>query len=246
MELDGISIIAAFAGGLISFFSPCVVVLVPAFLSSLAGVSLSEAEHDEAAYRRAVLAATLYFIAGFTIVFVTLGAFFGVITSILPITQLVLQRVGGVLIILFGLFTLGLVRVPVLEQVRRFDVSKVKTGAKGLRSFLAGAAFGVAWTPCVSFILAGILTLAAVSGEVGRAAGLLFIYSLGLTLPFLVVGLFTSRAARFLREHGRFVQYTNYVAGVILIILGILIFTDNFVSLVGRLFNLFPVLDLLR
>ena len=239
--IENITIPAAFIGGLISFFSPCVVVLVPAFLSNLAGVSLTEVEKDESRYRKTVLLNTLLFIVGFTIVFVMLGAFFGVISSVLPISQTFLQRVGGILIIVFGLFTLGLIRVPFLEHERRFNVSNVHLGIKGLRSVLTGAAFGIAWTPCVSFLLAGILTLAAVSGQSGQAAFLLLIYSAGLMLPFLVVGLFTRQAASFLREHANFVRYTNYVAGVVLIILGVLIFTDNFVALVGRLFILSPV-----
>ena len=239
--IENITIPAAFIGGLISFFSPCVVVLVPAFLSNLAGVSLTEVEKDESAYRRTVLFNTLLFIAGFTIVFVILGAFFGVISSVLPISQTFLQRVGGILIITFGLFTLGLLKIPFLETERRFNVSNIHTGVKGVRSILTGAAFGIAWTPCVGFLLAGILTLAAVSGQSGQAAFLLLIYSAGLMLPFLVVGLFTGQAAKFLREHGSFVRYTNYVAGVVLIILGILIFTDNFVALVGRLFSLSPI-----
>jgi cytochrome c-type biogenesis protein len=239
--VENITISAAFLGGLISFFSPCVVVLVPAFLSNLAGVSLRDIEKDEAAYRRTVLLNTIFFIAGFTIVFVALGAFFGAISSVLPISQNLLQRVGGVLIIAFGLFTLGLLKIPFLEVERRFNVAKFQTGIRGVRSTLAGAAFGIAWTPCVSFVLAGILTLAAVSGATGQAAFLLLIYSAGLMLPFLLVGLFTGRAAKFLREHGSFVRYSNYVAGVILIILGILIFTDNFTSLVGRLFSISPI-----
>lgn len=241
MELNGITIPVAFLAGLISFFSPCVVVLVPAFLSNLAGVSFSELEKSESVYRRVILANTLFFIAGFTVVFVTLGAFFGVITSVLPISQLLLQRIGGILLILFGLFTLNLIKIPALEIGRGLAVSKAATSFRSLRSFLTGAAFGIAWTPCVGFILAGILTLAAVSGAALQAAFLLLVYSIGLTLPFLVVGLFTQRSAKFLSTHGRFLQYTNYVAGAVLIILGILIFTGDFVSLIGRLFNLLPI-----
>ena len=239
--IEDITIPAAFLGGLISFFSPCVVVLVPAFLSNLAGVSLTEIEKGESQYRRTVLFNTILFIVGFTGVFVALGAFFEVISSVLPISQTFLQRLGGILIILFGLFTLGLLKIPFLERERRFSVSNVQTSVKGVRSVLAGAAFGIAWTPCVSFVLAGILTLAAVSGQTGQAAFLLLVYSAGLMLPFLIVGLFTGQAAKFLRNHGRFVQYTNYVAGVILIGLGVLIYTDNFTSLVGRLFSLSPI-----
>ncbi len=239
--IENITIPAAFLGGLISFFSPCVVVLVPAFLSNLAGVSLTEVEKDESLYRKTVLLNTILFVTGFTIVFVALGAFFGVISSVLPISQILLQRVGGVLIIIFGLFTLGLLKIPFLETERRFRVSNVHTSIKGVRSVLAGAAFGIAWTPCVSFVLAGILTLAAVSGQSGQAAFLLLVYSAGLMLPFIIVGLFTGQAAKFLRNHACFVTYTNYVAGAVLIVLGILIFTDNFAALVGRLFSLSPI-----
>ena len=239
--IENISIPAAFIGGLISFFSPCVVVLVPAFLSNLAGVSLSDVEKNETVYRRTVLLNTIFFILGFTAVFVALGAFFGAISSVLPISQIFLQRVGGILIITFGLFTLGIIKIPFLERERRLSVAKFQTGFRGLRSLLAGAAFGIAWTPCVSFILAGILTLAATSGGAFQAAFLLLIYSAGLMLPFLFVGLFTGEAAKFLRSHANFVKYTNYVAGTVLIVLGILIFTDNFVALVGRLFIYSPI-----
>lgn len=239
--IESITIPAAFIAGLISFFSPCVVVLVPAFLSNLAGVSLTKVEQDESAYRKTVLVNTLLFIVGFTIVFVSLGAFFGIISSVIPISQILLQRVGGILIIFFGLFTLGLIKIPFLETEKRLNISNFHSGIKGVRSVVAGAAFGIAWTPCVSFVLAGILTLAAVSGQASQAAFLLFVYSMGLMIPFLVVGLFTGRAAKFLRNNARFVQYTNYVAGTVLIILGVLIFTDNFAGLVGRLFELSPL-----
>lgn len=239
--IENITIPAAFIGGLISFFSPCVVVLVPAFLSNLAGVSLSDVEKHETVYRRTVLLNTILFIFGFTAVFVALGAFFGAISSVLPISQILLQRVGGILIVAFGLFTLGLLRIPFLERERRFNVTGFHTSVKGVRSVVAGAAFGIAWTPCVSFILAGILTLAATTGGATQAAFLLLIYSAGLMLPFLVVGLFAGRAAKFLRHHSNFVRYTNYVAGTVLIVLGIMIFTDNFVGLVGWLFNFSPI-----
>ena len=163
--IESITIPAAFIAGLISFFSPCVVVLVPAFLSKLAGVSLTKVEQDESAYRKTVLVNTLLFIVGFTIVFVSLGAFFGIISSVIPISQILLQRVGGILIIFFGLFTLGLIKIPFLETEKRLNISNFHSGIKGVRSVVAGAAFGIAWTPCVSFVLAGILTLAVVSGQ---------------------------------------------------------------------------------
>lgn len=244
---ESINLGIAFVGGLVSFFAPCVIVLVPAFLSHLAGSSLKDLEGaDEAQIKkqkREIILNTIFFIIGFTVIFVALGASLGFLSQFIRGATIWLQRFGGALIILFGLITLNLIRIPWLQQEHKLEVKRenIKEKGKGAKyggSVVVGAAFAIGWTPCVGPVLAGILVLAGSSGSVGSGVALLLAYTVGLMIPFLITAFFTAGVSKFLAQHNTFLKWVNYIAGALLIILGILVFTDNFARLVGSLYFL--------
>ena len=233
------TLVIAFIAGLVSFLSPCVLPLIPGLLSYLSGISTSEAQKSSKA-RAIVFLNTVFFVLGFTIVFSILGvlinsifadAAFGIRTW--------LGRIGGIIIIVFGLVLMKVLKLPFLEKEHKFKVKKFRISY--VTSFMFGLAFAAGWTPCVGVILASILTLAALSAK--NAFYLLISYSLGLTLPFLITGLFVSRAQGFINRHEKVLSYINIVFGILLVILGIMVFT-NTLSLISNftpLQNLFNV-----
>lgn len=225
----------AFLAGLTSFFAPCVTVLVPAFLSHMAGVSLTDI-NDQSTQRKIFLN-TLLFIIGFTVVFVLLGASLGFLSKFVRDFQIWISRVGGLVIIYLGLASLKLVPSPFSRLQSGLPVPQT-TGY--LSSILVGSAFAIAWSPCVGPVLAAILVLAGTSTSIISGVYLLLAYSVGLMLPFLVVGLFTTKSSQFLSAHPKLINNLSYIGGIILIILGILVFTGSFANLVAKLYFLSP------
>ncbi len=218
---NNLSIAVSFAAGLISFLSPCVLPIIPGFLAYLAGASVQEA----AAKRREIFINSLFFVFGFSAVFSALGVLLNtVLEAIAYDVQLWLSRIGGLLIIFFGVYLMGLVHIPWLDREYKFAV-KAKFSSRYLTSFLFGAAFAAGWTPCVGAVLGSILGLAA--SAPGSALVLLFSYSLGLALPFLLVGLFTGQATALINRYSKWVKPINAVFGGILVALGVLVFTQN-------------------
>ena len=219
-----ISIIVAFIGGLVSFLSPCMLPLIPGFLSYLAGASLGESQSK----RRDIFLNSVFFVLGFSVIFAALGVLLNSILSRVAYdVQIWLARIGGGIIILFGLYLVGLIEIPFLEREYKFKVGKFKS--RYLTSFLFGSALAAGWTPCVGVAFGSILGIAAI--KPGLAFYLLLSYSLGLGVPFLLVGLFTSQASSFITSvtihHTKLFRYINVFFGIILIILGILAFTQN-------------------
>lgn len=232
-----VNLFIAFAAGFLSFFAPCVTVLVPAFLSHLSGVSLSDPTQVEK-QRWYIFYNTLAFVLGFTVIFVLLGAALGLASSFILQYQDWLSRIGGILIIYFGLVSLKLLPSPFKGGVSLN--ANTASSLKLFGSFLVGSTFAIGWSSCVGPVLAAILVLAGSSASLASGVILLLAYSIGLMLPFLLVGLFTVRAATFLSTHSGLVDWLNKLGGVILIILGILVFTNQFRILVGYLYNLSP------
>jgi len=224
-ELSGIGIMSAFGAGLISFLSPCVLPLVPGYLSYIGGQSLDEMRSNEATSKETliILGLSLSFVLGFSTVFIAFGASATALSQLLISYRYELNIVGGIIIIIFGLFMTGLIRVNLLQ--REFRIHSQLPGGKALSSYLLGLAFAFGWTPCIGPILGAILTVSATSGVVSSGTALLAIYSLGLGVPFVIAALFTDQflhhAKRF-RKHGPLI---HRIAGIILVIMGIAMVT---------------------
>ena len=222
--MANLTIFIAFFAGLISFLSPCILPLVPAFLSYLVGTS-----NDVKNYRARVFLNALFFVLGFAIIFTLLGvALNSFLIKISFTLKLWLARIGGLIIFIFGLHLLKIIKIPFLEREHKFKI-KAKYGY--FSSFLFGTAFAFGWTPCIGAILGSILTLAITQPE--SALSLLFAYSLGLGLPFLLVGLFTSESYNLISRSEKFLKYFNIIVGIILLVLGILVFFNLLQRIAG-------------
>ncbi|MGC8837924.1 MAG: cytochrome c biogenesis CcdA family protein [Anaerolineae bacterium] len=223
MNPEQISALLAVAAGLLSFLSPCVLPLVPGFIGYLGGASV-RAEGRVPWWRTFLHAAS--FVAGFSAVFIALGAGVGQLGALLYNVLPWLQKVGGALLILLGLHTAGLLKVPALFQERRLHLT-VRPEWGYLSSLLMGVFFSAGWTPCVGPVLAGILLLASQEQTAARGAFLLSAYSLGLGVPFLAVGAAFGPLSGWLRRLNRHLHLVSVVSGLLLIGIGLLIFTDS-------------------
>ena len=221
----------AFAGGMLSFLSPCVLPLVPGYLSLMSGVSVTQlAEGSTTAVDlRRILRSTLLFVAGFTVVFTVLGIGATLIGSLFLRNQDTVVRFFGVVIIAMGLVTMGAVRVPALMREKRLDLTRVPRGPAF--AFPMGMAFAAGWAPCIGPILATILATAAATGTVAWGAILLVLYSIGLGIPFVLLALGFSRAQRslsWLRRHGRHIEIAG---GLLLVAVGVLFVSGRWGSM---------------
>jgi cytochrome c-type biogenesis protein len=215
-----ITLIAAFAAGMVSFLSPCVLPLIPGFLAYLSGISLQEKGN-----RWKLFFNTVAYVLGFATVFSLLGVLLNtVLESISYSLQTWLSRVGGIIIILFGLYLTGLIKIRFLEREHALHVKK-RFSVSYVTSFVFGAAFAVGWTPCVGAVLGSVFALAVT--RPGISFFLLLAYTLGLGLPFLIVGFFSTQAVAVIQKLGPYLKYFNIIVGILLIILGILVFTQT-------------------
>ena len=247
MEASSITLLSAFVGGLLSFLAPCVLPLIPGYLSFMTGLSSAELRDKDAGVGR-IMVPALLFTAGFSSVFILIGAAAGLASRTLgPLMSRydqVLQYAAGVVVVLIGVFMLGVIKVPWLYGEARFEMGKARRFGRGA-AFMMGLAFGFGWTPCVGPILTVILGLAAQTGDTLRAAVLLAAYSAGLALPFLLTALFFGKMTSTLRWFTKHSIAINRTAGVILIIMGILIFTGQLGRLSVLLLDVFPFLTVL-
>ena len=226
--MENVSIIVAFSAGLLSFLSPCVLPLVPVYLASLAGPEIFGARVT--GIRIPMFFHSLSFVVGFSIIFITLGAIAGLTGFAINPSFALLNKISGSLLIAFGLFILVALKVPWLNYEKRLIPSLGNTTGY-LRSFLIGATFSLAWTVCVGPILGGILALALSSATAWRGAHLLAVYSLGLGLPFLVIGVAFDSITPLLKRIYRYSSLIYIISGLLLIAMGILILTNNLIWL---------------
>jgi cytochrome c-type biogenesis protein len=233
-----LGLFVAFAAGLLSFLSPCVLPLVPSYIGFLTGMSLPEM----GGRRRVALGHALLFVLGFSLVFVLLGASATALGRALNYYQLWLQRIGGVLIILFGLVCLGVIKVGFLSQERRVQVEQKPVGYLG--SALVGMAFGAGWTPCIGPVLGAILGLAATAHDLSRGMLLLAAYSAGLAVPFLIAAVALDAFLDWFQRFRRYLPWVMRVSGVLLVFVGVLMVTGEFTRLAGWLQQFTP--DVLR
>lgn len=223
-----VGLLTAAAAGVVSFLSPCVLPLIPGYISFISGESLTELREGEPdrRVRLRVLLRSVWFVAGFSVVFVALGASATEVGSFLLERMDLFRQVAGALIVILGLHLTGLIRIPFLQYEKKVEVRKQPLSF--FSAFLVGAAFAFGWTPCIGPILAGILALAATQETVGQGMTLLAVYSLGLGVPFLATSLGVQRFWKFFTAFKRYLRIVEVISGVLLMAIGALIFTDRF------------------
>jgi cytochrome c-type biogenesis protein len=236
---ESLGIAVSFSAGLFSFLSPCVLPLFPSYVSFITGMSVGDLTADlSAAARRRVLLHALAFIVGFSIVFVALGASFSALGQLLLGYRHWIRRAGGILIIVFGLYIVGVLKIGLFGRTRQFQLREKPAGYVG--SLIVGVTFGIGWTPCVGPILGAILSLASTTDNVGRGVGLLVAYSMGLGVPFMLSALALGPFLRLFKRYRPFVPVVERAAGVVLVIVGVLVFTNYYVLLNAWAVSLTP------
>lgn len=223
---NSISFLLVFIEGLLSFFSPCVIPLIPIYMSYLAGNAKQVSEDGTLHYQRGkVFLHTLFFVLGISFAFFILGMSFTALGTFFKSNQLLFTRIGGILILLLGLVQVGFLELKFLQREHKFHINLADREVTPLLALLMGFTFSFAWTPCVGPALSSVLILA--SGSSSRLTGnlLVLIYTLGFIIPFLILGLFTTGTLNFLKGHQRLLRYTVKAGGILLIIIGIMTFT---------------------
>ena len=242
-------IIPAFIAGFFTFFAPCTLPLVPGFLAFISGTTSDELHEHTAAGRAArwrVFWNGVWYVLGFSSIFIILGVLFGLGGSALVQYRLILSQIGGVFVIIFGLYLLGASQWKVfsfLNSEKRFHPANVLTPGKPTSSFIFGATFAFGWTPCVGPILGSVLLLASTSGTVGQGAILLAIFSLGLALPFLVMAAMIGSAGRYIKVLNKWLPVISKVGGVFLLFLGYLLLTDQLGVWTGQAFQWLQIIN---
>lgn len=223
--MNDVTIFVAFGAGIVSFLAPCVLPLVPGFIAYLGGIAIEPKIPSALVSRFAMLYASIFFVLGFTTVFAILGV---VLHSALvqagPGLQATFAKIGGAIVIFFGLYLMGLVKLAFLERPHFFKVRK-KFSSRSLTSFVFGAAFAAGWTPCAGAALGAILGLAVLAPT--KTFFLLTAYALGLGVPFLIIGAFAGEIERYLARGSSWILYVNILFGGVLVWLGALAFTQN-------------------
>jgi cytochrome c-type biogenesis protein len=233
-QTGSVGIAVAFVAGVLSFLSPCVLPLVPSYVTFLTGLSL-----DEVAGRRwTAVTHALLFVAGFTVIFVALGATATGLGRLLNYQQVWLERIGGGLIVLFGVYLLGGFHWMPLERERRVQIQDKPLGYLG--SVLVGLAFGAGWTPCIGPILGSILLFTSTQASLKQGIVLLLAYSIGLAIPFLIAALAVGQFVAWFRQYRRFIPLVTRLSGALLVAVGLLVATGYFSLLQGWLQGLTP------
>jgi len=238
-----VTVIGALMAGLLSFLSPCVLPLVPAYLSFISGVSVNVLRtHDgekQASIRRHAVIQSIWFILGFSLVFIALGASASWLGQWLLAHMDTLGKIAGAVIFVFGLHYAGLIRIPFLLMDAHIDTSQVKA-KNGLGALTLGAAFAFGWTPCVGPILGAILAIAGGQGHVGQGVILLTAYSAGLAIPFLLAALATDAFLNWSQRFKKYLHAVEVTSGILLMLVGVMIFLGSFSIIAAWLLENFP------
>ena len=236
--MSEVTLAVAALAGLGSFVAPCILPMIPAFLAYISGTTLSELNQKQGSTitinRTNIVLNSVFFVLGFSVVFSTLGIIINSVLSTSAEVLVGLNQIGGVIIIGFGAFLLLSTKITKLNMEKKFFPKRSK--ASYPMSFVFGLAFAAGWTPCVGPILGTILTLAATTPSV--AFNLLLAYSLGLGIPFILIGIFYSRANKIIRSMSKYLKYYNVILGAFIVILGILVFTNQLAYIAS-----FPLLN---
>ena len=222
---SSLGVAIAFGAGLLSFLSPCVLPLIPSYVTFITGLSLE----DVTKARKTALVHSLLFVIGFTLIFMAFGATATVLGRVLLSKKLLLSRLGGALVIVFGLYLLGVLNITAFARERRVHLSNKPMGYLG--TVLVGIAFGAGWSPCIGPILGAILTFTASTADLHRGLLLLFAYSMGLAVPFLLAALAVERFLTVFQSLKRQMVWVNRISGTLLICVGVLMMTNYFTIL---------------
>ncbi len=232
---DNISFVLAFSAGLVSFFSPCVLPLIPAYVSYLTGTAVTEmGTMGPAKSRLNLLYKSIGFVIGFTIIFIIMGASISSIGKLFAANQDIFRKAGGALIIIFGLHTTGLFKIKLLYFEKRLLPFGKST--EGASSIFLGMAFATGWTPCIGPILSSILIYAGSMETIGKGILLLLIYSVGLAVPFILTALAIENFSKYFKKFSRYLPVVSVISGILMIIMGILVFTNK-LAILSRYMN---------
>jgi cytochrome c-type biogenesis protein len=232
MGTETVSYHLAFLAGLASFFTPCVLPLIPAYFTFITGFSLDELTTTKSSEMRVkILLSTISYVLGFSLVFILLGASASFLGGLIFQYKEIIIKAGGVIIIVLGIHLTGLFTIPGLAIEKRLHIRKKPLHFLG--TFFVGMAFGAGWSPCIGPLLGSILIVAGSQETILQGVMLLSVYSLGLALPFILMSLFINFLLVFMQKATRVLKYVNIAAGVILVVMGILLLTGNFFSLDG-------------
>ena len=237
-DVVSLGVAISFTAGLLSFLSPCVLPLIPSYVTFMTGMSLE----DVTRARRTAVIHALLFILGFTLVFLTLGATATVLGRLLLAQRMWIARIGGLLVILFGLYLLGVFNIGAFARERRYHITDKPLGYLG--TVVVGIAFGAGWTPCIGPILGGILTYTATQADLRRGLVLLFAYSMGLALPFFLAAVAIERFISLFQRFRTRMIWVNRFAGALLVVVGVLMMTNYLSYISGFLQSYTP--ELLR
>ncbi len=227
MFTESVSYSAAFLAGLLSFLSPCILPLIPAYFTFISGFSLEELiEGHDAAIRRKVVISTIAYVCGFSLVFILLGTSASFIGSMINKYSNILRIIGGFCIILLGIHLMGLFRFSRLDVERRIHLKAKPLHFMG--TFLVGMAFAAGWSPCIGPLLGSILIIAGNQETMLQGTALLAFYSAGLAIPFILLSIFIHFLLNFVKNARRVLKYVNPAAGILLIVVGLVLIADKF------------------
>ncbi len=223
---ENVSFIAAFGFGLGSFFSGCVLPLIPAYFTFITGMSLDELTADDiSGIRKKVIISTIAYVLGFSFIFIALGAAASSLGNVASQYSDVIRIAGGVLILVFGIHLTGIITIPGLQFEKRVHFKDKPLHILG--TFVVGMAFGAGWSPCIGPLLGSILAIAAQDGSVTKGIALLSVYSAGMALPFIIMSIFINYMLIFIRKATKIVKYVNITSGILLIIIGIILLMNK-------------------
>ena len=226
MLTQTVSFPAAFVAGLLSFFSPCVLPLIPAYFTFITGFSIEElTEEYNSEIRKKVFLSTFLFVLGFSLVFILMGASASYLGGLMYTYKKLIRIIGGILIIILGVHLTGLIRIPGLDFEKRVTLEKKPLHFLG--TLVIGMAFGAGWSPCIGPLLGSILIVAGSQETVWQGVILLGIYSAGLAIPFIIMSIFINFLLIFIKKTSKVLKYVNMVAGVVLIVVGLILVSNK-------------------
>ena len=238
--MENVSLLMALGAGLLSFFSPCVLPVIPSYVSYITGIAFEDltGRQDRAKIRRITILNSMFFIAGFSLIFILLGASSSFLGGMLSEHRDAVRKTGGALIVLMGLYITGILKIGFLSREKRMHIQSKPAGLAG--SFLVGTAFAAGWTPCIGPVLGSILLYASTANSVSSGMELLSAYALGMGIPFLAASLAISTVLPYFRKISRYMRVVSVMSGLFLVAVGILLFTGTF-GVLSRYMSSLPI-----